>query len=467
MMGLFPQPCSSKNRKYIQYFRVFRTFVWGKIHHHQLLPIESDVPYFCNTGRNDRAEVKDMLYTGDNLTGVKRSNRSVILHILHGSGSISRKRLAQMMRLTPAAVTKLVSEMVDENLIREGFPIHGEGAGRKEISLVINAHAYSALGMHINRESAFLSACWLNGSMIFCENIALPHDCSADEMLSQLSDRLMELVQEHCVPWKTIIGIGIAIRGITDSSRRISRNSFGVYREQNYPVADYIERRTGLKVIVSNNIQALSLAQLFFDREQPVRTQYFLRCEYGIGGALNIDNHPISGATGRCSEIGHIPVIRNNGKLCSCGKCGCLETVASPRAMIETATQLLSKDNTPLLWRLYTESGCKPLTIDLILEAARLGDSVIREMVDKAVDMLTMALKTVLYAVNLEQVILYGSLFENSFYLKKFLLAMEEGLNGEFNDTVIRKSAFNTPLEEQCACILMIDWFFSQGGIME
>ena len=51
-----------------------------------------------------------MPYQGDNLISVKRGNRSAALGILHEKGAMSRKRLAEHMNLTPAAITKIVGE---------------------------------------------------------------------------------------------------------------------------------------------------------------------------------------------------------------------------------------------------------------------------------------------------------------------------------------------------------------------
>ena len=51
---------------------------------------------------------------------VKRSNRSAALRILHEKGAMSRKRLAENMHLTPAAITKIVGEMISDGLLMEG-----------------------------------------------------------------------------------------------------------------------------------------------------------------------------------------------------------------------------------------------------------------------------------------------------------------------------------------------------------
>ena len=60
-----------------------------------------------------------MTLAGDNLTRVKRTNRSALLRALHQNGAMSRKRLAQALSLTPAAITKITADMLHEGLIRE------------------------------------------------------------------------------------------------------------------------------------------------------------------------------------------------------------------------------------------------------------------------------------------------------------------------------------------------------------
>ena len=57
-----------------------------------------------------------MTLSGDNLMRVKRSNRSALLYALHQNGAMSRKRLAQALSLTPAAITKITADLLQEVL---------------------------------------------------------------------------------------------------------------------------------------------------------------------------------------------------------------------------------------------------------------------------------------------------------------------------------------------------------------
>ena len=99
-----------------------------------------------------------MSYKGDNLMSVKRTNRSAALHALHEKGAMSRKRLAQSMNLTPAAITKIVGEMISDGLLFEGEILSSGGAGRREILVEINAKRACGLGILINLRQAILSA---------------------------------------------------------------------------------------------------------------------------------------------------------------------------------------------------------------------------------------------------------------------------------------------------------------------
>ena len=95
-----------------------------------------------------------MPYEGDNMMGVKRTNRSAALRVLHESGSMSRKRLSESIKLTPAAITKIVGEMIAEGLLTEGRLLPGSGVGRREVMVELNCHAHTALGIFINLRQA-------------------------------------------------------------------------------------------------------------------------------------------------------------------------------------------------------------------------------------------------------------------------------------------------------------------------
>ena len=55
-----------------------------------------------------------MHYESDNMMGIRRANRAAVLLCLHEQGALSRKRLAEQLSLSPAGISKIVSELIGE-----------------------------------------------------------------------------------------------------------------------------------------------------------------------------------------------------------------------------------------------------------------------------------------------------------------------------------------------------------------
>ena len=405
-----------------------------------------------------------MAFAGDNMMSVKRNNRSAALHLLHEEGSMSRKRLAENLGLTPAAITKIVAEMMSEGLLREGSAVPSGNAGRREILVELNPRSGCALGVFINLRKATLSAVWLDSSVIFSREIPLPLRANAEETVEQLSAVLLALAKEFGLPEDRIIGLGIAVRGICSPDGRTVTDSFGALAENNFPLCDCFERHTGLKAFMANNVRALFAAQMFLSRDSAEGAQFFLRCEYGIGAALSIDGQIWHGVTEQCAEIGHIPVIARGGKPCSCGKSGCLETIASPTAICEDALAIFSEETTPVLFNRCGREKPDRLALDTVLDAALSGDQGVGGIIDRAVKSLCNALKAVIYLIDPGKIVLYGQMFENPYYLSRLLSEMKEGVDSR-HDVAIERSVYNHKLEDKAASLLAVKDFFDAGGV--
>ena len=406
-----------------------------------------------------------MPFEGDNMMGVKRTNRSAALRILHDRGSMSHKRLSESIKLTPAAITKIVGEMIAEGLLTEGSMLPGSGVGRREVMVELNNRARAALGIFINLRQAIVSAVWLDGAVIFSESYTLPPKAPAEESVQMLCRRLTELTAEHDLEKDMLLGVGVAMRGVTSPDGRVVRNSFGALSERDYPICERVEALTGLPCMMSNNVRALFAAQMYLSHETEDGSQFFLRCEAGIGASFAIGGRIWLGSSGQCAEIGHIPVVRRGGKPCSCGKSGCLETLASPGAMVQDALALFSEERTPVLWRIMRGRSPEDMTIEDVFEAARSGDGELAALVDRAVAALAAALKGVIYTLDPGKIVLYGRMFENPYYLSKLIAEMREGVDSGHN-VPIEKSRLNHKLEDKAAGLLVVEDFFDKGGLM-
>jgi predicted NBD/HSP70 family sugar kinase len=406
-----------------------------------------------------------MKHQGDNMASVKRYNRSVILKLLHQHSALSRKRIAEMMSLTPAAITMIVSEMIAEGLLKEGSADKSGGlAGRKEIPIMIAQGGLIALGVSINLNELVLSATDIIGRLLFSEIIPFENGIDPETIVGLVAGRLPSLIEENKLNKEKVMGIGITVRGIVDMDRNTSINSFGVLSGKDIPLAAMIHERFGCPARMDNNVRGMFRAHLFFSQQMESGV-FFVRCEKGIGAAIMADNHILNGSSGMCSEFGHIPVVLRGGKPCKCGNRGCLETVASPTAVMEEVEDLYSVNGTPHLYAL-TQGKKEAITLQFIMKAAELGDITVAAAVQEAAVHLSSAIKAVVYTLDPKQVVLYGSMFVQPYYMESLHKHLAKGFDDRKGNTSIFISPFNLQLEYTAAPVLAINAFFTNGGYL-
>ena len=402
---------------------------------------------------------------GDNMFGLKRQNRAAVLLSLHRCGGLSRKRLASMLHLTPAAMTKIAAELIEEGLIYEDGSVPSDSAGRREITLRLADQKLSALGVSIGFGKASVSAVRADGTVLFFETVPLPIRAPAEQTVRSLSKRLLALTEANGLSGSRLPGIGIAVRGVVGKDGRTVKSSFDALDAEDFPICDSFEAYTGFPAVLSNNVRALLSAEMYLSRDEKPQSIFFLRCGTGIGAAFSVGDEILEGDRRQCAEIGHIPVIRRGGKPCHCGKSGCLETIASPAAIQSDAQAILSETETPLLWQM-TNGDQNAVTTARVLDAARGGDAGAMKIADRAAETLSGALKSVVYLMDPGKIILYGEIFEHPYFLSRLISEMDVGVDAA-HAAPMEKSRFNLTLEEKAAALLYTIHFYRNGGMME
>ncbi len=104
------------------------------------------------------------------------------------------------------------------------------------------------------------------------------------------------------------------------------------------------------------------------------------------------------------------------------------------------------------------------LDIDPVLNAARSGDEEVARIVDRAVSALGNALKSVIYIVDPEKIVLYGKIFDNSYYLSRLMAEMSAGVDTR-RSVIIEKSEYNRLLDDKAAGLIAVTDFFTRGGL--
>jgi len=269
------------------------------------------------------------------MSKVKINNRSSILKLLNSSGPLSRKDISEEIGLTPAAVSNLIKELIEEKVVQEKGEVENEikKSGRREIHLDINYKIKKVVGIDIGINCTKIAISDLNGVIEKKIEIETNTDIQAKEFLNFIAKKTMELLFHNDLSKENIIGIGIGIVGIVDPITGISHQAYGIW-DYDVNIKKIFNEIFQTKIIVDNNVRALSLAEINNNTEVKGDNILFIKYGPGIGSSLIINNRIYYGSHNNAGEIGHM-ILDYEGKKCRCGKNGCLESIISKNAIFE------------------------------------------------------------------------------------------------------------------------------------
>lgn len=128
-----------------------------------------------------------------------------------------------------------------------------------------------------------------------------------------------------------VVGLGIGAAGLVDRDRRSVRFAPHLsWRDE--PLADRLEERLGLPVVLENDANAALWAEHRFGAARDHEDVVLVALGTGIGGALLLGGDLVRGRNGMAGEFGHVQVVPG-GRPCPCGRSGCWEQYCSGRAL--------------------------------------------------------------------------------------------------------------------------------------
>ncbi|WP_026621500.1 putative NBD/HSP70 family sugar kinase (plasmid) [Ensifer sp. WSM1721] len=258
-------------------------------------------------------------------------NRRLILNLLRNRGPISRAELALATGLSPAAVTFVVTELMDDALVIEREAMSSAN-GRRPIPVDINYEAHLALGFKLNRDNI---ACVLTdlATTPLATLEAEVAETTPEGMIHAIEHTIPRLLTEARRDEKDIMGIGVSIPGEVDPQKGLCLQSprFG-WRD--LPFAEMLAERVHAPVWIDDDVNAFAIAQKLFGAGRNHRNFAALAIGTGIGCSLVLNGEIYHGSNSSAGKLGHITSIPG-GALCECGRRGCLMAHAAEPAMLD------------------------------------------------------------------------------------------------------------------------------------
>ncbi|MEM0127568.1 MAG: ROK family protein [Thermoplasmatales archaeon] len=195
-----------------------------------------------------------------------------------------------------------------------------------------------------------------------------------------------------------------------------------------------LEESFGSKVYIENDATAQAISVKVFGEGSRYRNFVYLAVGTGIGGGLFINNEVYRGANGYAGELGH-SVILANGPMCGCGRRGCLEALASGRAITRRAIEN-SKEMRGS--QFLSSIPVNRLSAEDIFSGRRLGDPFCMLLVDETVYYLSIGIANYINTFDPEAVFIAGGLMKNdSSLIQELKESVDRELGNYYRDVPI------------------------------
>jgi predicted NBD/HSP70 family sugar kinase len=328
----------------------------------------------------------------------RQHNHRLILRTVYDFGPISRAEVARSTGLTRTTVSDVVADLLADGMVEEVGRGPSSG-GKAPILLSFVGDARQVIGLDLG-EGRFAGAL-VNLRGEIRRVVELPVEGrNGDDALALVFGLVDELMAgADAAP----LGIGVGTPGLVDTRTGTIRWAVNL-DWQDLPLGNLLTERYGLPANVANDSQAAALAEYTFGADGRRRPNLItVKLGRGIGAGLVLNGSLFQGDGFGAGEIGHVAVV-DDGAACRCGRFGCLETVASSRAIAARATSLAVQLGTPLAG--VAAEG--ELTIDDVVRSFADGDAAARTAALEAARFLGRAIAGLIGALNIHRIVLDG-----------------------------------------------------------
>ncbi len=377
----------------------------------------------------------------DSIKGISHKNNIIkrnIIAYMAVNGDCTLSDLTKELHISVPTITKLVQELVDENIVTDLGKVETPG-GRRPNVFGLACSAIYFIGVNVGRDNMTYVVTDLQNNIIKQEVDTSFELIDRPQCLERICSNIENFIETCEVDRTKILGLGVSITGRVNPEAGRSYKYF-VSSEQS--IREIIEERIGIRVLFENDTRARCYAEYTCEKIKNDSNVLYLHMGLGVAIGIIVDGKLYYGKSGFAGEFGHIPFF-NNEIICACGKKGCLETEVAGIAIEEKMTKLIESGVNTILRDKYDRH--EPIHINDIIEAAKNDDNLSIELIEEAGEKIGKAVAFLINIFNPETVVVGGSMSAAGDYVMLPLKSATNkySLNLVYKDTKFRVSTMD------------------------
>jgi predicted NBD/HSP70 family sugar kinase len=321
---------------------------------------------------------------------MRSNNKRFILEVIRKEGPLSKKEIADRLRVSITSVTTFINELLAEALIVTGGAAKSTG-GRKSELFQSNPNAFHVAAIDIQVDRLIILLLNADGAILAKERLDL---AATDEwsVAARLKTALESLCDKTQIPVVNLAGLGIGVPGIVNPAT--NRIDFAPHLGwKNVDLATLLGNDLP-PLVMENEANAAAIGETHWGAAQGVGNVIYVSVGIGLGAGLILNRQLYRGPNRLAGEFGHM-TIEQNGLPCRCGNRGCWEVYASNEATLR---------------RYAAYSGSKLKDYEELLSLFEKGDPVAKLAMEETVRYLGLGLTNLINGLNPEMIILGGGI---------------------------------------------------------
>lgn len=253
------------------------------------------------------------------------------------------------------------------------------------------------------------------GHVVAADSIKTKKHVNFDDYIEELHEGLSRLIKLNDAE-DLIQGIGIGAPNANYYTGEII-NAVNLPWGPIVPLAEKVSKAFGgIPVAITNDANAAALGEMTYGAARGMKDFIMITLGTGVGSGIVINGQLVYGSDGFAGELGHVIMKRNNGRVCGCGRTGCLEAYCSATGVARTAREFLEIRQEPSLLR---NIEVEDITSKDVYDAAMAGDKLAKEIFNYTGEILGEAFADMVVFSSPQAIILFGGLAKSGDLLIK------------------------------------------------
>ncbi|MFA9371584.1 MAG: ROK family protein [Labilibaculum antarcticum] len=343
-----------------------------------------------------------------------------IVKTLYIDGPQSTSSLCKRLKISAPNMMTILGEMLGKRIVEK----KGQGksiGGRKPDLYGVTSESFYVVGVEMGiykTKITLFNA--TNEQLTEVEEYPILLNNELDT-INVIVEVINSFIERSGIDRKEVLGIGMSMPGLVDSVNGINHTYLNY---DNKPVADLLEEKIGRPVFIENDAKAMALAEFRLGCAKDKKDVLVLYLDWGIGLGMILDGKLYRGTSGFAGEFSHIPMVEN-GRLCRCGRLGCVETVASGIRVLQMAEEGVKAGKSSIVLE-DNDLKHRYLGLKNVIKAALEGDQYAIGILDETGKNLGKGISTLIQLFNPELIVLCGKLAESGDLI---VTPIQQGIN--------------------------------------